>query len=124
MAIQILRDDNDQSLTASMGGLGGVYGASGSVSVTTGAAIAELSIAALNIAANQSIQKELVLRVVCITNACWFSLGPAASAPGVNTNMVLVPANTEVFVKAKSTDVSVYFQQITGAGTLNVSVRV
>lgn len=122
--IQMLRDDNGEVLTASMGGLRAVYTATGSVSATTGAGIAELGLAALNVAANQSPQGEIVLRVTATTNPCWFSLGPAATVPGANTNMLLIPVNTEVFVKARSVDVSAYHQQITGAATLNISVRV
>ena len=124
MGIQLLRDDNGEGLTASMGGLRAVYTAAGCVSVTTGAAITELDISGLNVAANRSLQGEICLRIVAISNSCWFSLGAAATVPGANTNMLLIPLNTEVFVKARSVDVSAYHQQIVGAATLNISVRV
>lgn len=124
MSISILKDDNGEGLTASMGGLRAVYAASGQKEVTTGAAIAELDISALNVTANQSTAKELVLRVVTLTNPCYFSLGAAGTPPADTTTMDVIPPNTEVFVKARATDVSAYHKQITAAATLHISVRV
>lgn len=91
---------------------------------TTGAAIAELDISAMNIAANRTPTGEVVLRLVVVSNPCYVSLGAASSAPADNTTMMLLPVNTPTLMRARSTDVSVYHQQITGAGTLQVTALI
>src|SRR5439155_18883378 len=82
MAISLLKDDNYQAL----------FGVAGlrpdfahAIEVTTGAAITETSIATLNIAANQNAQRQAFISVIAITNPCYFSVGPAGSAPADNT---------------------------------------
>ncbi len=117
------KDDNGQSLV-DYTGLRAVYATSGIKAATTGASVTELDISALNVAANRNSNNQLIVRIVAITNACYVSFGPAATAPSDNTTMLLVPANWEVVVSIRSTDVSMYHQQITGAATVQVSVRV
>jgi len=117
MALAALRDDNNQAFT-DPSGLRPDFATA--VSATTGAGITESSIAGLNVAANKGIQGEVMLMVTVATNPCYFSLGVAGAVPGTNGPMMIVPSNFPIYLKAKSTDVSCYHQQITGAGSLKV----
>lgn len=117
MAISLIKDDNYEPLP----GFAGlrpdfVHG----VDITTGASITETSIASLNIAGNQNAQKQVLITVTAITNACYFSVGPASSAPGSSQAMMLIPINQPIPLKLNSTDLSAYTQQITGAATVKI----
>lgn len=119
MAISQLRDDNGQPLQ-DPASLRPVFSAAGIAAATTGVAIAELDIAALNVLANRNAQGEIMLRVAVISNACYFSLGAAGAAPATSATMMLLPSGSVTYMRARSTDVSAYHQQISGAGTLQV----
>lgn len=123
MPIVPLRDDNGRDLT-SVVGLRPVFSSAGIKAATTGAAVAELDISALQVAANRNAQNEIILRVTVIANACYFSLGAASAAPADSTTMMLLPVNSVTYLRARSTDVSAYHLQITGAGTLQVTAHV
>lgn len=119
MPVSFARDDSNHPLNDTPGLRPDFAHA---VRATTGASIAELDISGLNIAANQSQNAELTIRVAVIgTNACYFSLGVAATAPGANTAMITLPGNSSTFMKATKQDVSAYHQQITGSSTVEVS---
>lgn len=88
---------------------------------TTAGTIDEVSLSSVNVAANQSGQSTCILRVAVVgTNACSFSLGAASSAPSDITTMISLLGNSVSFFKAKSTDVSAYCKQISGASTLEI----
>lgn len=119
--MNLFRDDNRE--------VGAGYGrpvfdaTTGIKSATTGAAIAELNIAGINIRANQTAAGELLLRLSTTgANPCYFSLGAAATPPADNTHMILLQANSTHLFRALAADVSLYHQQVTGAITLQVAV--
>lgn len=122
MPSSFFRDDN--------GAVGGgilrpVFSSStGIKSATTGAAVDELDISALNVAANRNANSQLVIMVtVQGSNACYFSLDVASQAGTItNASMVILVPNSVNYFVATSADVSVYHQQITGASTLQVAV--
>lgn len=124
MAVSFFRDDNTVPLhDAADGGLRPDF--STIAKASTGAAITELSLASLNVAGNRSERAQCVLRVtVSGANACYFSLGPASTAPGANTAMLLLLANSVNYFKATAQDQSAYHQQITGTSTVEVCAMV
>lgn len=93
---------------------------------TTGAAVAELSLSTVNVAANRNAAGGIcILRVTVVgSNACYFSLGAAATAPGSNATMISLPANSTHFFKATAADASAYHLQNTGASEITVNAMV
>ena len=122
MALSFARDDNHTPLH-DVAGLRPDF--AHVARATTGAAVTELDISTVNVAANQSERKQCILRVSVVgSNACYFSLGAAGAAPSDNTTMISLPANSTHFFKAKATDVSAYHQQNTGASAVEVVAMV
>jgi hypothetical protein len=118
----MFRDDNAKSMS-STAGMRPAYGAVGILVATTGAATAEVdATAALLLGRNAS--GSAIVRVICHTNACMFAFGVAGAAASytTNDNMVYLAANTPEYFRVDSTDVSFYHIQITGAGTVQVTV--
>lgn len=123
MALAFLRDDNGTPLH-DVTGLRPNFATV--VSASSGAAIAETSIATVNVAANRSsLNAHVIIRVAVVgTNAVSFSLGAAGSVPADTTTMITLLGNSVSFMKAKTTDVSMYLKQITGASTVEVTAMV
>ncbi len=122
MASALFKDDNGVSLV-DPAGLRPVFSAAGQKEATTSGSIAEVDISALNVVGNRAEHKDMIIMVVCITNPCYFSLGAASAAPSDTTTMMLIPAGVPIYMRAKAEDVSAYTKQITGAGTLHISVH-
>jgi hypothetical protein len=119
----LYRDDNGTAITGAEG-LRPLFTAAGVEAASTGAAVAELDISAMNTSANRNEQGLVLLRVVCAgSNACYFALGAASDAASyTSANMIILPANSVTYIKARSTDVSAYHLQITGSSTLQVAL--
>lgn len=123
MPASFYRDDNTVPLHDAQGGLRPDF--ANIARATTGASVAELSLSTVNAAANRSERGQCVIRVAVIgTNACYFSLGVAATAPADNTTMISLPANSVHFFKAKSADASAYHLQNTGATSIEIVAMV
>lgn len=122
MASSFFRDDNAQPLRDPQG-LRPDFATI--VKAASGAAIAETSIATLNLAANQTERKQSIVRVVVVgTNPCYFSLGAASAAPGDTSTMLTLLGNSVNHFKALPTDASMYLKQITGASSVEVCAMV
>lgn len=116
-------DDNARPLHDSAG-LRPMALAATIASATTGAATAEISLAAVVGTALRNASGEAIVRVVVTGNACFYAFDAAAqgAAHTAVTNMAFLPANTIEYVKIRVTDVSFYHLQSTGAGTVQVTV--
>lgn len=115
-------DENGKAVTTPTG-LTGNYSTSGIVVATTGGATVEASIVALHTLCNTSDGARLIVRIAAVgSNPCLVAFGAAGAAASFtgNTNMRLVPANSVEYVKVRSTEVSLYHLQVTGATTLQV----
>lgn len=121
MASSFFRDDNGVPMH-DPSGLRPVFSAAGQKEATTSGSIAEVDISALNVVANRSERNDLILMVLCLSNPCYFSLGAAGAPPSDTTTMMILPAGVPIVMRANAADVSAYVKQITGAGTLHVSV--
>lgn len=122
MANSFFRDDN----TVALHGPEGLRPDFSTIAkAATGAGITELSLASLNVAGNRSERSQCVIRVtVSGSNPCFFSLGPASTAPGANTAMLTLLANSVNHFKATAQDQSAYHQQITGTSNIEICALV
>lgn len=117
MAASFFRDDNTETLH-DVGGLRPDFAHVARAS--TSGSITELSLTG-NIAANRSERSLVILRVAVIgTNAVYFSLGLAGTAPADNTTMISLPGNSVSFFKATAQDASAYHQQNTGSSSIEI----
>jgi hypothetical protein len=126
MASPELWRDANGCYISSPEGMVGIYTASGIKTASTGGATATLDISGF-FTLGKAESNSIVIRIANIgTNPALYALGAAGAAASYtdNTNMHLLPPNSVTFVRATSTQVAFYHQQVTGSNTIQVGVMV